>query len=381
MTVNGTTTLNGTATLSGPTTLNGSTNATGTIVVTPPADNPGLDVRSQSRGINLECGITYPNPGVFAQGIFALVVNGNGGGNGMRTIMEATNGNATGVSIEALAAQSGIARGVVAEANSGGSSNCYGVTSEAFGDRDCYGLHASSSSGGAASDDSIGVYGEAGGNNAARYGVFGKTGSGGYAVYADGNFAATGTKNFIHPHPADATKEIHFTCLEGNENGCYFRGRGQVASGVAWIVLPPEWAMVVSKAPDSVTVHLTPVRSFSRLAAWEVRADGIEVRGTEDCEFTYWVVGLRRGFETHEPFADNHAFRPKTAGVPFGSEYPKPYRDLLVENGTLNPDYTPNLQTAAKAAWQLRDAEADEIQKAVHEEMAWQVRQVGGRRR
>ena len=44
-------------------------------------------------------------------------------------------------------------------------------------------------------------------------------------------------------------------------------------------------------------------------------------------------------------------------GVPFGTQYPNDLRDILVENGTLNADYTPNERTAQRMGWELKEPE------------------------
>jgi hypothetical protein len=41
--------------------------------------------------------------------------------------------------------------------------------------------------------------------------------------------------------------------------------------------------------------------------------------------------------------------------VPFGLQYPPELRDVLVANGTLNADGTPNEATAARLGWQLKE--------------------------
>ena len=52
---------------------------------------------------------------------------------------------------------------------------------------------------------------------------------------------------------------------------------------------------------------------------------------------------------------ENNAYRPRERGVPYGTQYPQEIRDLLVANGILNPDYTPNEATAARLGWKLED--------------------------
>ena len=67
----------------------------------------------------------------------------------------------------------------------------------------------------------------------------------------------------------------------------------------------------------------------------------------------YFVNGVRRGFEKYEPYLPNTAFRPAIRGVPFGSQFPRAIREMLVKNGILNSDYTPNEETATRLGWKL----------------------------
>ncbi|HJM57509.1 MAG TPA: hypothetical protein QF446_09285, partial [Planctomycetota bacterium] len=58
---------------------------------------------------------------------------------------------------------------------------------------------------------------------------------------------------------------------------------------------------------------------------------------------------------------------PMEADKPFATQYPDEYRQILVENGLLNPDFTPNVQTMALLEVAVEDyARA----KSEHEEMA-----------
>lgn len=172
-----------------------------------------------------------------------------------------------------------------------------------------------------------------------------------YGVFSTGRFAASGTKNFVHPHPQDPTKALRFTCLEGNEAGTYFRGRARIVDGRGLIDIPDEWRMVT--AADGVTVQITPIRTFARVVVWSASRDRIEVRGESDCEFFFVVQGVREGYQDDPVVVPNEAFRPTLRGVPFGAEYPKAFRDLLVRNGILNADYTPNEATADRFGWRL----------------------------
>ena len=72
-------------------------------------------------------------------------------------------------------------------------------------------------------------------------------------------------------------------------------------------------------------------------------------------EFDYFVNGVRRGYSHVETIGENFAYRPTLRGAPYGLHYPQESRDLLVESGILNADYTPNEPTAAALGWTLVD--------------------------
>lgn len=208
-----------------------------------------------------------------------------------------------------------------------------------------------------------GVYGESQGATTS-HGVVGRTRSdSNYGVLSLGRLGTPGQKNFLQPHPADPSKVIRFVCLEGNESGTYFRGKASLIGGVVELPIPEEWRLVTES--EGITVQLTSIQSFSRLAAWEVSRERIVVRGTEDCEFAYQVNGVRRGFAKYEPYASsNGIFQPEVLGLPFGTQYPEQLRHILVQNGTLQGDFTPNPQTAARLGWKLRVPTLEEVQAA-----------------
>jgi hypothetical protein len=175
----------------------------------------------------------------------------------------------------------------------------------------------------------------------------------GYGMFSFGNLGANGTKSFVQPHPSDPSKEIRFVCLEGNESGTYFRGSARLAGGRAVIDVPEEFRLV--SEPDGLTVQVTP-RGPARAWVERVDLDEIEVRGDLDVPFDYFVNGVRRGFADVELVRENESWVPAERDVPFGTQYPDALRRILVENGTLNPDFTPNEATAARLGWELRDA-------------------------
>ena len=187
------------------------------------------------------------------------------------------------------------------------------------------------------------------------YGVHGLVNTtSGYAVYAQGRFTATSNKGFTQPHPTDPSRNVFFVCLEGNENGTYFRGSSRLVDGMAVIEIPEEWKLVTART--GITVQITP-KGPSVLYVAEESRDRIVIRGTNDVPFHYFVNGVRRGFTKYEPYTTNHGFRPEVRGIPYGTQYPEELRRILVENGILNADFTPNEATAKRLGWKLMNPE------------------------
>jgi len=197
------------------------------------------------------------------------------------------------------------------------------------------------------------AYGTASSTTSKISGIYGQATSRGYGVYCSGNFGASGSKSFIQPHPTDPSRSVQFICLEGNENGTYFRGKARIVNGRIEIDIPQEWKDVT--AAEGITVQVTPYEAGADLYVAETGRERIVIKGAKDCAFSYFVNGVRRGYEEYEPYIPNTGFRPDIKGVPFGNQYPKAIRDILVKNGVLNTDYTPNEATAAKLGWKLME--------------------------
>ena len=187
---------------------------------------------------------------------------------------------------------------------------------------------------------------------------FGYLGGSSFGVFAGGGLGTSGSKSFVQPHPTDGRKEIVFVSLEGNENGTYFRGSGQVVGGQAEIEIPEEWTLV--SAEDGITVHLTP-KGPALLWTEEESRERIQVRGSADVAFNYLVLGLRRGFEEHVAIRPNVDIRPLYRGIPAFETFSDSYRRILVDNGILNPDFTPNEAFAKERGWLLSDVPPDEF--------------------
>lgn len=260
--------------------------------------------------------------------------------------------------------QSTTGKGVFGSANatSGVNYGVYGDTRSNNG-RALYGLASSTSGatygvfGQTESSSGRGVRGEALSTTGTTYGVQGRVHSAsGWGVISYGSSGTTGQKNFIQPHPTDPSQEIHFFSLEGNESGTYFRGTDHMVGGRAVIDVPEEFRLV--SVEEGLSVQLTAVGGPAMLWVESRDLNQIVVRANVDVEFDYTVNGIRRGYSNAEVFAENHSFVPEQASVPFGTQYPDEYRDILVENGILNADYTPNAATAAALGWTLSDPTA-----------------------
>jgi hypothetical protein len=198
-----------------------------------------------------------------------------------------------------------------------------------------------------------GVYGVGSGIG---YGVLGQVlnSSGGYAVYAQGSLGASGSKNFVEPHPSDATKEIRYASLEGREVGTYFRGSGHLIHGEATIEVPADFKIVTST--EGLTVVVTPIGELATIACMSKSLDRIVIRGSADVDFDYIVSGVRKAFADFAPIHDNISFVPRSAEETkdLAASLPPESVRRLITNGTLNADLSVNAQTAHRLGWDQR---------------------------
>jgi len=312
-----------------------------------------------------------------------------GGASGVRGINNGTNGNGYGV----YGSHAGGGYGVFGSSVSG--RGVYGAASGTTGvNQGVYGLSPSTNGYGvfgsatATSGSNFGVYGTTNSDNTSSAGVYGYSdssmgvqgasvsfrgvygtsisgngvygrSSSGNAVFADGNFGASGTKSFIQPDPTDASREIRFVCLEGNESGTYFRGTAKLEDGRAYIEVPEEFRLVTES--EDLTVQVTARGPDAGLWVESRDLDTIVVAGNGDAEFDYFVNGIRRGFRDIKIVDRNNSFVPEVRGVPYGSQFPDEFRQLLVDNGILNADFTPNEAVAERMGWALRDPSPEDL--------------------
>ncbi len=233
-----------------------------------------------------------------------------------------------------------------ADATSGGAIGVYGYTSSTDG----YGVVGSV------------VYSTLGSRSGA--GILGRAYNGMDAVHASGNFTATGSKAFAMPNPLNPEREIRFLCMEGNESGTYFRGTAQLVDGIAHIPVPEDFALVTDA--EGLTVQITLVGGWTE--SWVESRDltTVVVRGNKDLTFDYVVSGVRRGYKDYDTDHANVSYRPKVRGIPFGAQYPAVQRQMMVESGMLNADFTPNEAFMQSAGWEMREPTTQELEWAAN---------------
>jgi hypothetical protein len=167
-------------------------------------------------------------------------------------------------------------------------------------------------------------------------------------AHIDGTFTATANKGFVQPHPFDASKEIRYISLEGPHTEVYFRGTAQVSQGVTRIAVPQHFRFVADAATYSTLV--TPVGDMATVAVLSEGPDGIVVRASRDVKVHYVVYAEREAVRNPDPIIENVHFRPDPNRNPL-AHLPDTFRRLMIQNGTLNPDGSVNMETARRLGW------------------------------
>jgi hypothetical protein len=172
-------------------------------------------------------------------------------------------------------------------------------------------------------------------------------------VYYEQGLAGFGTKNFIEPHPTDASKVIRYVSLEGNEAGTYFRGRGKFQNGIAVIQVPTDFRMVTD--PEGLSIQVTPIGQMATVAVETIGLERIVVRGSRNVEFFYTVNGQRRAYKNLPVIVQNEKFLvPESADGRIPRWLSEDERQRLITNGTYNADGTVNMETARRLGWDKR---------------------------
>ena len=176
-------------------------------------------------------------------------------------------------------------------------------------------------------------------------------------VHSFDDVTAGGAKPFVEPHPRDASKQIKYVSLEGNEVGTYFRGRARFQRGLATIEIPEDFRMVTE--PEGLSIQITPIGEMASYAVVSIDLNRIVVKGSRNVEFFYTVNGVRHNYADFRPIGDNVYFIPERANDQM-IEWPETHRRLLVQNGTLKPDGAVNMETARRLGWDKK-WESDEL--------------------
>jgi hypothetical protein len=296
-------------------------------------------------------------------------------------------------------ANSGFTFGVIGQSNSTAGTGVFGTAVATTGVT--FGVWGISNS---ASNDSAGVYGKdasgspvsethspAGVRGESKYywGVLGIAGnlslgavagvlhdtagveqSGGYlgynsstGIYYLNGLTGSGTKNFVEPHPTDASKVIRYVSIEGREAGTYFRGRGKFQRGFATIELPEDFRVVTDA--ERLSIQVTPIGDIAGVAVVRIGLDGIVVKASRDVEFFYTVNGVRRAYKDWDPVQPNEKFFvPESPNSKLPKYLSEDEQGRLIANGTYNPDGTVNLETAERLGWAKAWRDREEQAKA-----------------
>jgi hypothetical protein len=112
-----------------------------------------------------------------------------------------------------------------------------------------------------------------------------------------GAFTVTGgAKTFRCTHPLDETKYLYHACLEGPENGVFYRGEAVIVDGYAVVTLPDYFEALTF--PEDRSVQLTQVWEdtpvFARFAASRVVDGQFTIHATENVTIAWEVKAIRR---------------------------------------------------------------------------------------
>ncbi|MEO0295640.1 MAG: hypothetical protein ABIM85_06420, partial [candidate division WOR-3 bacterium] len=161
----------------------------------------------------------------------------------------------------------------------------------------------------------FGVYGYNGYTGGVGYGVYGYAPSSGYAVYADGRFAASGTKSAI-VRTSKGPRELY--CVESPEIWFTEVGSGKLINGKAHIELDPlflETVTIDENNPMKVIITLTDECNGVYVKKGKTGFDVIELNnGKSNATFDYVVYAKRKGYEnkrlefTEAGYVDEHLY-------------------------------------------------------------------------
>ncbi|MBS9803139.1 hypothetical protein J4052_09200 [Bacillus toyonensis] len=115
-----------------------------------------------------------------------------------------------------------------------------------------------------------------------------------FGVFCSGNFAATGTKSALVPHPDGSHRTLY--CMESPESWFEDFGIGKLVNGKAVVHLDPDFCEIVHS--ENYHVFITPEGDSKGLYVSKKEPTGFEVReqqeGSSTLPFSYRVVAKRK---------------------------------------------------------------------------------------
>jgi hypothetical protein len=78
--------------------------------------------------------------------------------------------------------------------------------------------------------------------------------------------------------------------------------------------------------------------------------EGIVVQASRNVKVHYVVYAEREAVRNPDPVIENVHFR-SDPDQDFLAHLPESFRELMIQNGTLNPDGTVNMETARRLGW------------------------------
>ena len=134
--------------------------------------------------------------------------------------------------------------------------------------------------------------------SAGRVGI--GTDSPGYELEVNGSIVGS-SKSFLIDHPTQTGKKLMHACIEGPENGVYFRGKSQETG----IQAPEYWSGLVDI--DSMTVDVTPIGPNQSIYVERIDDNGDICVGSnteEPLNYFYVVYGERKDIDKLETVKD-----------------------------------------------------------------------------
>ena len=250
----------------------------------------------------------------------AILANSNFATNAFSTIQAGTNSTST-AAAAVVGSTTGAAWAVTgqAEANSTAQAAIYGSNLRPNGGHGVRGVGFNGVVGETGYSTGNAVYGEnfdniaplGNGVGVAGKGYWGVVGedrylgaqAGALAINANGNFAASGTKNFQIDHPADpANKFLRHFSSESNEVLNIYRGNVTFDTNGEAVVEMPDYYDLINKNPS---YQLTPIGGYAQLYVKQELANGrFVVAGGQEGMKASWTVYAER----NDPYLQQYPF-------------------------------------------------------------------------